>query len=213
MFTWIGAAFVKMFGLAGVSPLLAVRILGALSVTICGYFAYRIVQAAAPAWPYARVAAIPLVTLNPMFTFIGASANSDTLLNVWSAMLFCGVVMALRYGLTAESVLMVCVAVLLGAFTKGRIWVLVPLIPVAVLLGLASAWFRRRSAASEDSPEERRTRYWSDSPGRFEMLLASLSVFALVVWWRQILDWVYFRPLLVEVGPFGQLASVSTIVE
>lgn len=211
VFTALGALFVRFFGVFGISALAAVRVLGAICVTATAYLAYRTVGEAAPAWREARLAAVPLVALTPMFSYMGGSSNSDTMLNLWCALLFFVLVRILRRGVTLPAVATIVVAVLLGAGTKERIWVLVPLIPVALVLSHLGSRYRRMAAAARETGEEL-PGFWSGSPGRLEMGIVAAVIFATVVMWRQILDVLYFRPLTIDAGPFPRFAALSEVV-
>lgn len=218
VFTWAGVLFVKLFGIFGVSPLLAVRLLGVLCVTGCGYVAYRAAQEAFPAWPHAQLAAIVLVTFNPMFMFIGASANSDTALNLFGALVFWGLVVLLRRGFSVQAIVLVVAGFLLGALTKERIWLLAPAVPLALFMRYSIDVYRRRKSTGgvgtsepELRSQERHGRWKTRKTlalGAVLLIGATAGVFS-----RQFIEAVYHRPIQLGVWFFGELAPAAQVVD
>lgn len=84
------------------------------------------------------IVAIPtFVAFLPMFSFIGASANNDSLTFVVASLLIWQLVRLLRRGVSWRSGLVICILTLLSALSKKTLFA-VPLVIVALLICLLS---------------------------------------------------------------------------
>lgn len=211
LFTLLGTLFVKVLGVFGASPLLSVRLMGAACVAGTGYFAYAAVREAMPAWPHARLAAIPLVTLTPMFTFMGASANSDTLLDLLSAALFYGMFRMFRRGIDRHSIAVMAAAFVLGALTRERIWLLTPLIPTAWAFAHFAARYRdhKGSDSAEGPQDEPAEKPPARKRSQLEMTLRDIALFAAVYFGWKILKRVASAPIVLGIKLPAQLGAIS----
>ncbi len=213
VFAWLGVASVKAFGFFGASPLLAVRLMGVLSVVVVGALAYWTARLAMPAWPFARLAIVPLVTLNPMFTFMGASANSDSMLNVWAALLFAGLVGLLRKGPTGAVVFAAVIGLVLGALTKERIWVLAPLIVLALLFyvgGMFGSGVLRKNRAAQAEVGDGEG-FWSRNPSGSEMVVVGALIIAAGLFVPRVFGYLVQQSIPLASGPFPRLDSLEQV--
>lgn len=93
VFAYSGAAVLRVGRLFGLGDLLAVRLMGAFFTVVVAAIAYRVGRLVSSG-SFVPLAAMTLVGFNPMYGFIGASANSDTMQILFASILvLCGVEM------------------------------------------------------------------------------------------------------------------------
>lgn len=199
-FSYAGLAFVKFLGVFGLSALFSIRLLGALCVAATAFVAYLTLRRAVPDSRHTAVAAMAFTGLSPMFVFIGASGNSDTMLNLAMATLFFAMVDWLRRGPSKGAVALVLAAAAIGISTKERAYVFLPLLIVVGALHVIQVIVQRHRSNVEGG------RFWSSEPGRVEMAVIAMVAAAVV----------FRRPLLALVpsiggGMFPRLASLGDV--
>ncbi len=138
VFAYAGAAFYRAGMMLGLDPLLAVRFLGVaciVGVTLLTYLTLRTLDDNAEP---AAIAAAALVAFNPMFTFIGASSNSDTMLTLWCALVAYAAVRCVSRPIDFAGIALLAAGLVLGYLTKERALALVPAAIAAV--GIGAIW-------------------------------------------------------------------------
>lgn len=106
-------------------------ILLGLGTVIC---VYHIARLAAPGRPAVHLAATALAAFNPMFLFISASVNNDTLINLLSAATLAQLLRLWRNSLTARRVWALAILLALASLSKLSGLALYPTAGLAILL-------------------------------------------------------------------------------
>ncbi len=156
------------------------RVWGILLGGITVYGVYRVTMEIAGA----RVGlfAAGLTAFNPMFLFISASVNNDTLVTALNSLILWQMVTLLRTGFTARRSTLIAVLLALAALTKLSGLVLMPVVGLAALI------------------TARRTRNW-----RGLIVLGVLTVGA----WMALTGWWYARNLTLYGELFGTRMMVA----
>ena len=142
VFAYTGAAAVRIGGVLGIGPLLSVRLLGVACVTVVSWLAYRTGKALSD-HPFVPLASLVLVTFNPMNSFMGSSANSDTMQTMWASALILSVVLMLIERVTPLRLVGAVAFAVLAYFTKGPRGLLIAAVLVLALLPIALLGLRR----------------------------------------------------------------------
>lgn len=166
-FPWRGAVLVmQLIRLLGVA-------MGAVTVTCAWLLAKELIDAGNPRREWIALLAASLVAFNPMFVFISASVNNDTLATALSSV---GLVLGARLvkrGVTPAGALALGTVLGCAALTKSSALALVTVIPAALAF---VAWLRwRGSAAPAGWPAPLRAL----APA----LLVALPVALIAGWW------------------------------
>ncbi len=166
-FPWRGAVLVmQLVRLLGVA-------MGAVSVVCAWLLAKELIDDGNPRREWITLLAASLVAFNPMFVFISASVNNDTLATLLSSI---GLVLGARLvarGVTPARALALGVVLGCAALTKSSALALVIVIPAALAF---VAWLRWRGAGAR-----------AGLPGLLKaaspLLLAALPVALIAGWW------------------------------
>lgn len=162
-FPWRGTAlFVHIARLLGV-------LMGAITV-ICTYCIARNLAS-----PSVAIVAASLVAFNPMFVFISASVNNDTLVSMLAALALLLATRALKNGLTSRRAMLLGLVLGCAALTKASALVPVMLIPAALLLN--QVWAFRPITAQTMAQVLRQRRFLG------QMALCVGFILILAGWW------------------------------
>ncbi len=142
VFAYTGAAVVRIGGALGIEPLLSVRLLGVVCVTVVSWLAYRTGKALSD-HPFVPLASLVLVTFNPMNSFMGSSANSDTMQTMWASAMILSVVLMLTERVTPLRLVGAVAFAVLAYFTKGPRGLVIAAVLVLALAPVALLSFRR----------------------------------------------------------------------
>ncbi len=161
---------------------LVARVLGLLLGAGTIYFVYHISQLISPQRPTVAFVAAALTALNPMFIFVSASVNNDSLAMCLNSALILLLLRSLRDGFSTRASLAMAVLFSLACLTKTISLILLP-----ALVGVA--WFVRRKT--------------NDRRG----LLIMLSM--LLLCWLVIAGWWHIRNLQLYGEPFGIITQAT----
>lgn len=161
-----------------------IRILGLLMGGVTVFAVYQCGKLIAPHRPVAGLLAAVLTGFNPMFLFISASVNNDTLVIMLNSLLIWQALLMMRDGFNWKRSLLIAVLLALATLTKLSALVLVPVIALGAL------WLARRQ---------------KDWQGL--LILGAAMLLA----WAAIAGWWYFRNYQLYGDLFGtqMMAAVA----
>lgn len=164
VFPWRGTAlFVHLARLLGIA-------LGCITV-ICTYAIAQRLTAPFAQLRHVPVLAAAFVAFNPMFVFISASVNNDTLATALASLALALAIYALHDGFTTRHAIGLGLALGCAALTKASALVPVALIPLS--LGLQQLWQMRQN----------RTTKTSFAPFLLRMILLGALILLIAGWW------------------------------
>jgi hypothetical protein len=175
---YLGAAAIRVGELVGVNPLLTVRFTGALCVVVASWMAYGVARMTEGNDPYTPMVAAAVVGFLPMYSHLGASANADTVLVLFSAIWIFALTWLIVDGITVPGLVVLASAGLLGMLTKERFIMVLPLAAFLIvpLIGLAGTERTRRA--------KERVAEWAEKP--VVWVIGVVAVFGIGLVVRQI---------------------------
>jgi hypothetical protein len=137
VFAYSGAVAYRLGGLLGIPSLLSVRLLGAVCTTLVAWMGYRMARLLSDG-AFVPLATLVLVAFNPMYSFVGSSANSDTMQIMWATAAVLVALQSLVKGFTVNrSVLLFLFSVLVYVTKTPRIVLIVMVVVLAVIAAAA----------------------------------------------------------------------------
>lgn len=200
VFAAVGSRFLLLGQALGLDPLLSVRLLGVLCTVLVAWLGYRTARSLFPNDFLIQLSVPSFLAFNPMYSFIGSSANSDTMVVMWSTLFLLLLVLIVRDRVTLPRLVVLGVSAVLAAFTKERFYVLLPLLVPATLF-VPIKWRLDRYEWSG---------FWEKRVSIVEVIFTAAVVVGMSFGWRPLLRWVLTSPI--EGGGFGRFLPLQALM-